>query len=191
MYLIVGLGNPGDAFKWTRHNVGFELIEKLAFDNNISSYKLKHKAIIYEGKISEKKVLFVKPITYMNLSGESVIQICKYYEIPIENIIIVHDEIALNVGTIKIKYGGSSGGHNGISSIINSLKTNYFLRLRIGVGSKPKDFNLSDYVLSKFLKEEHGLLLESLDKATEAIRHILIKGKDSAMNLYNKKTTEI
>ena len=185
MYLIVGLGNPGNAYKWTRHNVGFEVIDKLVFDYNINIKNAKHRAHIAEGQINGQKVIFAKPQTYMNLSGESVLSIMKYYKLEAENIIIVYDEIAIDVGEIRMKEKGSAGGHNGIKNIIHHLGTDEFLRVRVGVGEKPKHMVLSDYVLSGFLKEERQKIIDGITKAGEAVELAIKDSQIAAMNKYN------
>lgn len=187
MYLIVGLGNPEATYKWTRHNIGFEVINKLAYDHNINVTKYNQKAHIGIGTIGANKVLLAKPTTYMNLSGNSVQSLIKYYQILISKLIIVHDEIALDVSQIRIKYGGGAGGHNGVLSVINDLSTNDFLRIRVGIGQKPQKIKLSDYVLSKFLLNEHEDILQGVSQATEAIQFIINNNKDLAMNIYNQK----
>jgi len=190
VYLIVGLGNPGATYKGTRHNVGFEVIDKLAFDHSININKSKHKAHIGQGIIDKHKVILAKPQTYMNLSGESVKEITKYYDI--ENIIIIYDEIAINVGEIRLKEKGSAGGHNGIKSIIHHLCTDEFLRIRVGVGEKPKHMVLSDYVLSKFFKEEHEDIIEGITKAGDAVEYVINSSPVLAMSKYNvRKKVEI
>ena len=185
MHLIVGLGNPEPQYKWTRHNIGFETINKLAYDHGIDVSKRKHKAIIGEGRIGHNKVMLAKPQTYMNLSGESVRAIIDFHKIPLEKIIIVYDEIAIEVGEIRIKERGSAGGHNGVKSLIANLNTDEFLRVRIGIGSKPPRMSLSDYVLSKFLPQEHDDIIAAVSKATEAIEYCLKETPQNAMNVYN------
>ncbi|MCL1996541.1 MAG: aminoacyl-tRNA hydrolase [Defluviitaleaceae bacterium] len=189
-YLIVGLGNPGNAYNWTRHNIGFETINKMAYDNNISLTKTKHWANIGTGFIGGAKVILAKPYTYMNKSGESIEPLLKYYNIPIENLIVIHDEIALDVGRIQIKYGGGAGGHKGVLDAIDHLKTQGFLRVRIGVGAKPPGFRLTEYVLSRFFVQEHDTIVAAVGKAGEAVSSILIHGKDKAMNIHNQKAVE-
>lgn len=185
MYLIVGLGNPGVAYKGTRHNIGFEVIDKLTFDYNININKVKHKAHIGEGQINGEKIIFAKPQTYMNLSGESISAIINFYKLPIENVIILYDEIAIDVGEIRLKEKGSAGGHNGIKSIIQHLDTDEFLRVRIGIGERPKHMVLADYVLSGFFREEYEKMVEGITKAGEAIECVVKESRIAAMNKYN------
>ena len=154
MYIIVGLGNPGDKYEKTRHNVGFNVIDLLAKEYSIDVSKLKHKALIGEGRVGTEKVILVKPMTYMNLSGESVVDICNYYNVDLENVIVIYDDIDLDVGKIRIRKKGSGGTHNGMRSIIKCLGSNEFPRVRVGI-SKPKNGqDLADFVLSRFAKED-------------------------------------
>ncbi len=185
-YLVVGLGNPEKEYRWTRHNTGFEVINKICYDEKIEINKAKHKAHFTETNIGGKKIYFVKPQTYMNLSGESVIEFVNYYKIPLENIIIVYDETAVPVGQIKIKEKGSAGGHNGIKNIIKVLGTENFIRVRVGVGQKPPHMVMSNYVLSKFLKEEEKDIIDGITKAGEAVMLILKENCSTAMNKYNQ-----
>lgn len=190
MFLIVGLGNPEPSYNWTRHNIGFEVINKLGFDNNISITKQKKNALIGTGTINGHKVILAKPQTYMNLSGESILPLLKYYEINKEHLVIIHDEIALEICHVRLKYGGGAGGHNGIKNVISHLKTGDFLRLRIGIGSKPPGFKLSNYVLSRFLPEEHNKIVEGVTKASNVLEYFLNHGKEKTMNEFNRKTLE-
>ncbi len=185
IYIVVGLGNPEKEYRWTRHNTGFEVLNKICYDQNIEMNKAKHKAIFCETNLYGKKVFFVKPQTYMNLSGESLIEFVNYYKIPLENIIVVYDEVALDVGQIKIKERGSSAGHNGIKNIIKVLGTENFTRVKVGIGNKPPQIIMSNYVLSKFLKEEEKPMVEGITKAGEAVLMILKEGTSVAMNKYN------
>lgn len=187
MYLIAGLGNPENAYKWTRHNAGFEVINKLAYDNFIDVKTHKWRAHLGKGKIGGERVLLAKPTTYMNLSGESIAQIMDYNEIPIEKLIIIHDEIALDLGVVRIKYSGGHGGHNGIANVMHCLGSNDFLRLRLGIGARPPKMKLANYVVSKFLPAEHDDIVIGITRAAEAIEHMLSEGVDRAMNVYNQK----
>ncbi len=185
IFLIVGLGNPEKEYRWTRHNTGFEVINKLCYDQNIEINKTKHKAFFCESNIYGKKVFFVKPQTYMNLSGESVVEFINYYKIPLKNILVIYDEVALDIGTIKIKEKGSSGGHNGIKNIIKMLGTESFTRIKVGIGSKPSQMIMSNYVLSKFHKDEEQKIVDGITKASDAVMMILKDGSNSAMNKFN------
>jgi PTH1 family peptidyl-tRNA hydrolase len=181
MYLIVGLGNPGKEYDWTRHNIGFEVIDKLAFDLGIS-LKLKKK---FRAEIAATSdLLLAKPMTYMNLSGESVLSISSFYNVPPEKIIIIQDEIDLPIGRIQLRKTLSAGGHNGIKNIIAHLGKE-INRIRIGIGPKPKEILMEDYVLSGFFKQEHEAVINSITKASESAISILKNGIDKAMNEFN------
>ena len=187
MYIIVGLGNPGDKYEKTRHNVGFNVIDLLAKEYSIDVSKLKHKALIGEGRVETEKVILVKPMTYMNLSGESVVDICNYYNVDLENVIVIYDDIDLDVGKIRIRKKGSGGTHNGMRSIIKCLGSNEFPRVRVGI-SKPKNGqDLADFVLSRFAKEDEKSLNESFENAVAAIDCAIRQDLDLAMNRYNVK----
>ncbi len=186
MFLIVGLGNPGAKYAGTRHNIGFAVIDHLAYEYNIKVTKLKHKALIGEGIIQGHKVILAKPQTYMNLSGESVNDICAYYKIPTQNVIVVYDDINIPTGAIRIREKGSDGGHNGMKSIIYMLESDQFPRLRIGVGAPPhKDYNLADYVLSAFSKEDIAELEHVFKVSPDAICTIMQEGAQMAASKYN------
>ncbi len=185
IFLVVGLGNPEKTYRYTRHNTGFEVINKICYDEKIEINKAKHKAHFTETNMYGKKVFFVKPQTFMNLSGESVIEFINYYKIPRENIIIVYDETAVPVGQIKIKEKGSAGGHNGIKNIIKVLGSEEFIRIRVGIGQKPPQMVMSDYVLSKFTKEEETGIVEGITKGADAVLTILKSDANTAMNKFN------
>ncbi len=185
MYLIVGLGNPEKEYRWTRHNVGFEVVNKMAYDNNIDVSKNKFRAHIGEGFIGRQKVILAKPQTYMNLSGESVKEIMNYYRLGKENLIVLYDDIALDVGAVRIRERGSAGGHNGMKNIIKHLNSDEFIRVRIGVGEKPPRIKLSDYVLSKFLKEEEDGIIEGMTLAGDGTTTIVTESVSVAMNKFN------
>ncbi len=190
MYLIVGLGNPGRDYKWTRHNVGFEVIDKLAYDHHIEMNKNKFKAIVGQGTICGQKVLLAKPQTYMNLSGESVRDLKGFYKIETSDLLVAYDEVSIPLGEIRIKPKGSDGGHNGMKNIICQLGDDGFPRIRIGVGEKPAHYTLSDFVLSKFKKEEDPHIIDAITKATDAVQMMLKdrgNGLNTAMTAFNKK----
>ena len=185
MYVVVGLGNPGKKYEKTRHNVGFDVIDILAKEYNISVTKIKHKALIGEGRVGTEKVLLVKPQTYMNLSGETLIDIYKYYKVDLSNIVVVYDDIDLEVGKIRIRKKGSGGTHNGMKSITKCLGSNDFPRVRVGVSKPEVGQDLADFVLSRFRKEESDNINESLEKAAYAIDSIIRENIDMSMNKYN------
>ena len=187
MFVIVGLGNPGKKYEKTRHNMGFLAIDKLAEKHDIKVNKLKHKALTGDGFIFGQKALLVKPQTYMNLSGESVREIVSYYDIDLEDLIVIYDDINLAPGKLRIRPKGSAGGHNGIKNIIAHLGTQFFPRIRVGVGEKPKGWDLADYVLGRFAKEEEPVIREALDKTVKACCEIMAEDVNSAMNKYNNK----
>lgn len=188
MYLIAGLGNPSREYENTRHNIGFDVIDVIAKNYNISVIEKKHRAVIGKGLIEGKKVLLAKPYTYMNLSGESIREMVDYYKIdPSSEMIIVYDDISLAVGQLRIRLKGSAGGHNGIKNIISHLGHDNFQRIKIGVGEKPKHYDLADYVLGHFTKEERVIMNQSAQAAMEAIKLIIWDKTQTAMNQFNKK----
>ncbi|NLJ90908.1 MAG: aminoacyl-tRNA hydrolase [Clostridiales bacterium] len=187
MYIIVGLGNPGRKYIGTRHNIGFDAITRLSDDFNISLNINKHKAICGAGYIAGQKVLLAQPQTYMNLSGESVRALADFYKVAPENIIVIYDDINLEEGQLRIRKSGSAGGHNGIKNIIQHLGTKDFPRIRIGVGQKPEEWDLVDYVLSKFSDEENKIMRIALKNASDATKVLIEEGITAAMNLYNRR----
>lgn len=190
MFIIAGLGNPGKDYKNTRHNIGFDVIDVIAQKHNISVIEKKHKAIIGKGVIDGYKVILVKPQTYMNLSGESLRDIIDYYKVdPTEDMIVISDDISLNPGNIRIRKKGSAGGHNGLKSIIQHLGTDQFMRVKMGVGEKPKGYDLADYVLGHFTADERKIMDEAAKSAEEAIRLMMQGDADEAMNKFNKKSS--
>lgn len=188
MYIIVGLGNPTSQYEGTRHNVGFDVIDVIADKYNISMDIRKHKAFCGKGIIAGRKVILVKPQTYMNLSGESVRSLVDYYKVDEEQeLIVIYDDISLDVGQLRIRKKGSAGGHNGIKNIIAHLGHSVFPRIKVGVGEKPKQYDLADYVLGHFSKEERAIVEEGYCKAVSAIE-LMVNGEiETAMNDYNKK----
>ncbi len=191
MYIIVGLGNPGRDYKNTRHNIGFDVIDALAEAAGIDVIEKKHKAIIGKGIIDGQKVILAKPQTYMNLSGESVRDIIDYYKIDEEQeLIVVSDDISLDVGMIRVRKKGSAGGHNGLKNIIAHLGHDTFMRIKMGVGEKPKGYDLADYVLGHFTQDERKIMDRAAKDAADAIRMMLCGEVDKAMNTYNKKATQ-
>ncbi len=191
MYLIAGLGNPKTEYKNTRHNIGFDVIDVLADQYNIVTEIRKHRAFCGKGFIGNKKVVLAMPQTFMNLSGESIREIVNYYRIDVEKeLIVIYDDIDLDVGQLRIRQKGSAGGHNGMKSVVGQLKTESFTRIRMGVGGKPKGYDLADYVLGHFSKAEREVMDESIIKATQAVRVIIEDGVDMAMNRFNSKEKE-
>ena len=191
MYLIVGLGNPGKQYENTRHNVGFDAVDLLVDEYRVPSSGKQHKAMYGKGVIAGQKVILAKPLTYMNLSGESVRALVDYYKIdPEEELLVIYDDISLEVGQLRIRRKGSAGGHNGIKNIIANLGSSVFPRIKVGVGEKPKGYDLADYVLGKFSKEDRVLMEEGYDLACEASALIMQGAIDQAMNEYNQKKKE-
>ncbi len=187
MILIIGLGNPGREYVGTRHNIGFEVIDRLSCEHTISVTKSKHRALIGEGVIFGQKVVLVKPQTYMNLSGESIRALIEWYKVKPKDILIVYDDISLAVGDLRIREKGSAGGHNGIKNTIYQLGTEEFPRIRVGVGEKPTGWDLADYVLSRFSKQEVEESISGMIKASEAVEVIIKTGIGEAMNQYNQR----
>lgn len=185
MYIIAGLGNPTKDYDGTRHNVGFEVIDKLADEYNISMDIKKHKAICGKGVIAGQKVILVKPQTYMNLSGESIRDVIDFYKADIDDLVVIFDDICLDVGKLRLRPKGSAGGHNGIKSIIAHLGTDQFKRIKFGVGDKPKNYDLADWVLGRFPKEEKQDVESGVKLACKAIETILVDGIEAGMNQYN------
>ena len=182
MKLIVGLGNPGEEYQNTRHNAGF-----MAIDNYIdgSNFKKKDNYMIVEKVINGEKVLFVKPLTYMNNSGECIRAVMDYYKAGTDDLIVIYDDISLAPGKLRLRPKGSAGGHNGIKSIIAHLGTEQFNRIKFGVGDKPKGWDLVDWVLGRFNAEDKEILEQGRDKACEAVVCIMNEGIESGMNKYN------
>ncbi|KYH34362.1 peptidyl-tRNA hydrolase [Clostridium tepidiprofundi DSM 19306] len=183
MFLIVGLGNPGDKYINTRHNVGFDVLDILAYKYNIKIEKEKFKGLFNEIRIKGEKVILLKPLTYMNLSGESVVQFVNYYNIPLKNVIIIHDDISIDIGKIRIRQKGSSGGQNGVKNIIQNLSSDNFNRIKVGIGSPEND--LVSYVLGKFSDEERKIIDKTIELAASAAENIITNGVVEAMNKFN------
>jgi len=186
MYIIVGLGNPGREYENTRHNVGFMTLDELAKDAGIDVLEKKHKALIGKGIIDGQKVVLAKPLTYMNLSGESVRELMDFYKIDVSTeLIVISDDVSLPPGQLRVRKKGSAGGHNGLKNIILHAGTDQFIRLRMGIGEKPSAFDMKDYVLGHFAGEEKKLMEEAVKRGADCIRMIMEKGPDAAMNAFN------
>ena len=186
MYIIAGLGNPGREYENTRHNAGFASLDALAKRHGIELTTRKFQALAGSGYIDGQKVLLVKPQTYMNLSGESLRAACDFFKVdPEEGLIVIYDDIDLDPGQLRIRKKGSAGGHNGIKHIIQQLGTQNFVRIKVGVGAKPKGWDLADYVLGHFSKEDRGLVDDALKRAAGAVE-LMVQGEvDQAMNQFN------
>lgn len=187
MFVVIGLGNPGKDYTKTRHNVGFDTIDNLAKRNNIVLNKIKFKAVYGEGKIGNEKVLLVKPQTFMNNSGLSVMELMQFYKIPTQNIIVIVDDIDIDFAAIKIKIKGSAGSHNGLKSIISHIQNDDFPRVKIGIGKKHGNQDLADFVLSRFSKDERMDIESSILTAAEAVETIICEDINKAMNKFNIK----
>lgn len=191
MFLIAGLGNPGRQYEKTRHNMGFDTIDELIDRHRIPQGGIAHKAMYGKGMIAGEKVLVVKPLTYMNLSGESLRECVNYYKLdPETEMIVIYDDIDLEPGQIRIRKKGSAGGHNGIKSIIAQLGTQNFYRIKVGVGAKPKGWDLADYVLGRFSPDERIAVDKAIGDAADAVEMILKEGIEAAMNHYNRKNKQ-
>ena len=191
MFIIAGLGNPGLPYEGTRHNVGFDVIDAIADEYNISVDYRKNRALIGKGIIEGQKVILAKPQTYMNLSGESVRSLLDYYKVDEEHeLIVIYDDISLDVGQLRIRAKGSAGGHNGMKNIIAHLGSQVFPRIKVGVGEKPAKYDLADYVLGHFSKGEAKLMDEGYDHAVHAVELIVSGQINEAMNEYNRKKKE-
>lgn len=186
MYLIVGLGNPEPEYSKTRHNVGFDAVNLISEKYNIPFDKNGFDGIYGMGEIDRKKVILLKPQTYMNESGKSIIKVKNYYKIPTENIIVIHDDMDFNVGEVKVRKVGGAGTHNGMKSVVKELNSKDFPRIRIGTGMPIFKELMIDYVIKKLTDEEYDELKEPIKRASEAAVSIVEKGIDLTMNLFNK-----
>ena len=187
-WMIVGLGNPGKEYEKTRHNVGFRSVELLAGQLRTKIDKVKFKALTRMVNHQGKKILLVEPQTFMNLSGAAVSALATYYKVKPDHILVIFDDISLPVGRIRIRRDGSAGGHNGIKSIIQSLGTDQFPRVKVGVGAKPHpDYDLADWVLSKFSAQEEKALAPALENAASAALLLMEQGVEKAASAYNGK----
>ena len=189
MIVIAGLGNPGSKYSGTRHNVGFDVIDRLAQENNIRVNRLRFKALNGEGLIGTEKVLLVKPSTYMNNSGESIREVMEFYKLEPDKLLVIVDDIDIEFASIRLKKKGSAGSHNGLKSIIYHIQKDNFPRLKIGIGKKPPYYDLADFVLSKFTSEERKLVDKAILKASEAAQEFVRSGIDKAMNEFNVRNT--
>ena len=185
-WLVVGLGNPGPKYEWTRHNMGFQVIDQLADRADIPVQKLKFQALTNTALIGGQSVLLMKPTTYMNLSGQAVGQAARFYKIPPERVLVISDDVALPQGKLRIRRSGSAGGHNGLKDIIAHLGSDQFPRVKVGVGGKPHpDSDMADWVLSTFTGEDRKAMEEAIDRAADAVTCLLEQGVDKAMAKFN------
>ena len=185
-FLVVGLGNPGNKYTLTRHNAGFLCLDMLSDKLNFRIDRLKFKSLISDTTVNGHRCIVMKPQTFMNNSGEAVRECAAFYKIPAEKVIVIYDDISLDVGKLRIRRKGTDGGHNGIKSIIYHLNSDQFPRIKVGCGKKPHpDFDLADWVLSEFKKDEQKALEPALDNACKALELLLDNNIEKAMNLYN------
>jgi len=184
-FLIVGLGNPGREYRETRHNAGFMVVDRLCSDSGIRLSRLQSRALVGTGTWDGRKVVLAKPQTYMNLSGQCVTSLLRFYKTPLEQLLVIHDDLDLPVGTLRMRPGGGSAGQRGLASIIQQLGTPDFPRLRVGIGRPPGQMDPADYVLERFVAAERELITMVLDRALDAVRDFLQYGLDHAMNNYN------
>ncbi len=186
-YVIAGLGNPGKKYEGSRHNVGFDVIDVLADEYHIDNPTRFGKSFVAKGRIGAEKVILMKPLTYMNLSGEAIREVVDYYKVDTtDHLVVISDDIDLEVGKLRIRKKGSAGGHNGLKNIIQHLGNNEFTRIRVGVGSKPNpDYDLADFVLGHFSGEDKKIMDEAKENAAKAVACIVNEGPDRAMNLFN------
>ena len=185
-WLVVGLGNPGDKYENTRHNVGFLTIDRIAEELGVPVQKLKYRALTNTVELGGAKALLMKPVTYMNLSGEAVGEAARFYKISPDHVLVISDDVSLPLGKLRIRKGGSAGGHNGLKNIIQHLGTDQFPRVKVGVGEKPHpDYDMADWVLSKFTGEDLKAITAAIDKAAQAAACLIAEGPDKAMNKFN------
>ena len=185
MYLIVGLGNPEPDYSKTRHNMGFDVINKIAKKYEIELTRTKFDGIYGSGIIEEEKVILLKPQTFMNLSGKSIKQFVDFYKIPLENVLVIYDDMDIEIGTIKLRKKGGPGTHNGAKSVVYELSSEDFPRIRVGIGKPMDEYDAVDYVIGKLDDETYEKLEMGIHKATEAVEEFLKNGIDISMNKYN------
>ena len=186
MYIIAGLGNPGRQYDGSRHHTGFSVSDILSSEYEIPFDFEKHKAVCGKGMIEGSRVILLKPLTFMNLSGESISEAVSYYKTDVKNeLIVIYDDIDLEPGRMRIRKNGSAGGHNGMKNIIKLLGTEDFTRIRVGVGAKPSGWDLADWVLSRFDEENEKIMQDMRKKAADAAAFIIKEGPDEAMNRFN------
>ena len=185
-WLIVGLGNVGDKYEGTRHNVGFRVADELAERAGVPVQRLKYRALTGQAEIGGARVLLMKPVTFMNLSGEAVRPAADFYKVPPDHILVLSDDVSLPVGKLRIRRGGSAGGHNGLKNIIQHLGTDQFPRVKVGVGEKPHpDYDMADWVLGKFQGEDRKAIDQAVQRAADAVECLLREGPERAMSLFN------
>lgn len=185
-WLVVGLGNIGEKYDNTRHNVGFEVADELAERGRVPIQKLKYRALTNTLEIGGEKVLLMKPVTYMNLSGEAVGEAARFFKVPADHVLVISDDVALPVGKLRVRRGGSAGGHNGLKNIIQHLGSDQFPRIKVGVGEKPHpDYDMADWVLGKFQGEDRKTMDVAVKRAADAVECFLREGPDKTMSRFN------
>ncbi len=188
MKIIVGLGNPGPLYERSRHNVGFQVVDRFAAVHHILISTKRFRSLLGKGLIDSREIVLIKPMTFMNRSGETVQKVLHYFKVHCEDLIVIHDDLDLPLGTLRFKSRGGDGGHLGVRSIIESVGGNQFARLKIGIGRPPEGVDPATYVLSPFFPDEEPLIMEVVDQATEALKVMLIEGMQTAMNRFQKKS---
>lgn len=184
-FIVVGLGNPGPRYASNRHNAGFQCVDLLARAHGLTFARLQHRARVATGAIAGRRVVLAKPLTYMNLSGRAVGPLVRWYKVPLDQLMVIYDDLDLPLGTIRLRPGGGSGGHKGLRSIITALGHDDFPRLRIGIGRPPAGWDPADYVLSDFTSDELPVFRNAAETAVQAVECWLTDGLDTAMNRFN------
>ncbi len=184
-FLLIGLGNPGREYQYNRHNYGFMLIDRIAVRLNARGMKVQSKAIVTSAMYEDYKLILGKPQTYMNLSGQSIQGLAHFYKLPLDNMLVAHDDLDIPFGTIRLRPGGGPGGQKGIASTIERLGTKDFARLRLGIGRPPGRMDPAAYVLQNFSRDEEKILSEVLDRAADAVLEFVKSGLNAAMNKFN------
>ncbi|MFH1390334.1 MAG: aminoacyl-tRNA hydrolase [Candidatus Margulisiibacteriota bacterium] len=185
MFLIVGLGNPGEEYARTRHNLGFMVVEEIAARLKISSFKTKHRSFVADGQIGDHKVVLVQPQTYMNNSGQAAQELLAWHKIPPTRMIVIYDDVDLEAGMVRVRESGSAGGHHGIESVMSSLNSGSFIRVRVGIGRPTISGDVASYVLGQITKDQQELLALAVEAAADAVFEIISHGPASAMNKFN------
>ena len=188
MKVIVGLGNPGIYYERTRHNIGFQVLDRLAEINHILVSTKRFKSFYGVGRIDSERVILIKPMTLMNRSGEAVQKVLHFFQVGIEDLIVIHDDLDLPFGRLRFKQRGGDGGHQGVRSIIESIGRNTFLRLKIGIGRPPQGMDPADYVLTPFGEVQYSDLEQIVSRAAEALNVLVLEGLGTAMNRYQRKS---
>jgi len=185
--LIVGLGNPGERYRLTRHNIGFAVVDRLAHRHRILLNKRRFGAVYGLGRVDGRSVILAKPMTFMNLSGRAVRNLARFFDLDTKDVLVIHDDIDLVFGRIKIKQKGGDGGHNGLKSLIEAFGSNVFARVRIGIGRPDTKQEVKEYVLNRFDTQQQGVLDEVITMAQDAVETILLKGLAEGMNRFSRK----